>query len=34
MYQYGDMATKGLNYAAGAAGDDVHAIKLGFQLQI
>jgi len=34
MYQYGDMATKGLNYAMDAPGDDVHAIKLGFQLQI
>ena len=34
MYQYGDMATKGRNYNAGVTGDDVHAIKLGFQLQI
>lgn len=34
MYQYGDIATKGRNYAAGAAGDDVHAIKIGFQMQI
>ncbi|MBT3698623.1 MAG: hypothetical protein HOG42_03090 [Methylococcales bacterium] len=34
MYQYGDMATKGRNYNAGVTGDDVHAIKLGFQMQI
>ena len=34
MYQYGDIATKGRGYAADAAGDDVHAIKIGFQMQI
>ncbi len=34
MYQYGDIATKGRTYTAGAAGDDVHAIKIGFQMQI
>ncbi len=34
MYQYGDIATKGLNYAPGASGDEVSAIKLGIQLQI
>jgi len=34
MYQYGDIATKGRGYAAEAPGDDVHAIKVGFQMQI
>ena len=34
MYQYGDINTKGRDYTAGKTGDDVHAIKLGFQLQI
>lgn len=34
MYQYGDIATKGRGYATDAAGDDVHAIKIGFQMQI
>jgi len=34
MYQYGDIATRGRNYNARVTGDDVHAIKLGFQLQI
>ena len=34
MYQYGDIATKGRNYATAAAGDDAHAIKIGFQMQI
>jgi hypothetical protein len=34
MYQYGDIATKGLNYAPDASGDNVSAIKLGIQLQI
>ena len=34
MYQYGDLNSKGrLNYS-NATGDDVHAIKLGFQMQI
>lgn len=33
-YQYGDISTKGLNYAPGAKGDDVSAIKLSIQLQI
>ncbi len=34
MYQYGDLNSKGrLNYLD-ATGDDVHAIKLGFQMQI
>ncbi|HIO11965.1 MAG TPA: hypothetical protein EYN13_00210, partial [Methylococcales bacterium] len=34
MYQYGDLNSKGrLNYF-NATGDDVHAIKLGFQMQI
>jgi hypothetical protein len=34
MYQYGDLATKGLNYAPGASGDEVSAVKLGVQIQI
>jgi hypothetical protein len=34
FFQHGDIATKGLNYAPGAPGDDVSAIKLGIQLQI
>jgi hypothetical protein len=34
FYQYGDIATKGLNYAPGVSGDDISAIKLGIQLQI
>jgi len=34
MYQYGDINTKGRDYTAGKTGDDVHAIKLGFQMQI
>ncbi len=34
FYQYGDIATKGLNYAPGASGDDISAIKLAIQLQI
>jgi len=34
MYQYGDIATKGRGYTATQDGDDVHAIKIGFQMQI
>ncbi len=34
FYQYGDFATKGLNYAPGASGDNVSAVKLGIQIQI
>ncbi|MBK7951295.1 MAG: hypothetical protein IPK00_21675 [Deltaproteobacteria bacterium] len=34
FYQYGDIATKGLNYAPTATGDDVSAIKLAIQVQI
>lgn len=34
FYEYGDIATKGLNYAPDASGDEVSAIKLGIQLQI
>lgn len=34
FYQYGDIATKGLNYAPTATGDDVSAIKLAVQIQI
>ena len=33
FYQYGDIATKGLNYTPSAAGDDVSAVKIGVQLQ-
>jgi len=33
-YQYGDIATKGLNYAPGASGDDISMVKLSIQLQI
>jgi hypothetical protein len=34
FYQYGDIATKGLDYSPGASGDDVSAIKLGVQIQL
>jgi len=34
FYQYGDIATKGLNYAPDADGDDVSAVKLAIQIQI
>jgi hypothetical protein len=34
MYDYGDMATKGLNYTATASGSRVSSVQLGFQLQI
>jgi hypothetical protein len=34
FYQYGDIATKGLNYAPGASGKNVSAIKLALQIQI
>lgn len=33
-WQYGDRITKGLDYSSDAAGDDVHSVVLGFQLQI
>jgi hypothetical protein len=33
-YTYGDLLSKGLDYSSSAAGDDIHAIKLGFQWQI
>ena len=33
FYQYGDIATKGLNYTPSASGDDVNAFKVGVQLQ-
>jgi len=33
-YQYGDIATKGLNYSPSASGDEISAIKLSIQLQI
>lgn len=34
FYQYGDIATKGLNYAPGASGDEVSTIRLAAQLQL
>ena len=34
FYQYGDLATKGLNYAPGAAGGNVSRVGLGLQIQI
>jgi len=34
FYQYGDIATKGLNYAPDASGDEISAIKLAVQLQL
>lgn len=34
FYQHGDIATKGLNYAPGAAGDEVGAFRIAFQVQI
>ena len=34
MYDYGDLATKGLNYTATASGSRVSSVQLGFQLQI
>lgn len=33
-WQYGDLMTKGLNYTSTATGDNINAIKLGFQWQI
>jgi hypothetical protein len=34
FYQHGDIATKGLNYSPAAAGPEIDAIKLAFQLQL
>lgn len=34
FYQYGDIATKGLNYTPSANGDDVSAFKIGVQIQL
>ena len=34
FYQYGDLATKGLNYAPGVTGRNVSRIGLGVQLQL
>jgi hypothetical protein len=34
FYQYGDLATLGLNYAPDAAGENVSAIKVGLQIQL
>lgn len=33
FYQYGDIATKGLNYTPSASGDDVATLGVGLQLQ-
>lgn len=33
FYDYGDIATKGLNYTPSASGDDVNSISVGVQLQ-
>ncbi len=33
FYQYGDLATKGLNYARNATGRNVSRIGVGIQLQ-
>jgi hypothetical protein len=34
FYDYGDIATKGLNYTPTASGDNVNAISVGVQLQL
>jgi len=34
FYQYGDLATRGLNYAPNAAGSNVSSVNVGLQLQI
>ncbi len=34
FYQYGDIATKGLNYAPNADGDKINVVKLAVQFQI
>ncbi len=35
IYQYGDLATKGIfNFGPDVQGDEVHAVKLGIQLQL
>jgi hypothetical protein len=34
FYQHGDIITKGLNYSPAAAGADVDAIRIAFQLQL
>lgn len=34
FYQYGDIATKGLDYSPGASGDSISAIKLAVQIQL
>lgn len=34
FWQYGDIRTKGLNYSPAAAGSDVHALQVAFQLQL
>ena len=34
LYEYGDIATKGLNYTPSASGGKVNKVMLGAQLQI
>jgi hypothetical protein len=34
FYQYGDIATKGLDYSPTATGDEISAVKVGIQIQI
>lgn len=34
FYEYGDIATQGINYTPSAQGDDVSAVKLGLQIQL
>lgn len=34
FWQYGDIRTKGLNYAPGAAGANIHAVQIAVQLQL
>jgi hypothetical protein len=33
FYDYGDIATKGLNYTPSASGDEINSFKVGLQLQ-
>lgn len=33
FWQYGDLATKGINYAPGVTGNEVHVVKIALQFQ-
>ena len=33
FWQYGDLATKGINYAPGVTGDKVNVFKVALQIQ-